>query len=175
MLASRPTPFTWPVTLLFIGLATLLTLLVGWAIASQLLPITPELTFSEGARRLIRVWILLSLPVGIIFPTIGFIRWFRHSEIRRILGFYLVALVAQLVSEQVFSQWFSSLVVLIGNLYTFFRLWQLWQAREQLKSSPRYGRDRWLQGLLWLLLAFWVCNLMMLITLAWPTILNIYK
>ncbi|MBD1914250.1 MULTISPECIES: hypothetical protein [unclassified Leptolyngbya] len=174
MLASRSTPFTWSITLLFAAFVALLTLATGWAIAAEALPIEPQLNFSEAGTRFIRVWIPLSLVLTIILPTMGFIFWFRNLELRRILGFYLLAIATQLISEQLFGAWFSSLVVLIGTLYTCFRLWQLWHAREQIRNMPaRYSGDRLLQGLLWILITFWACNLIMLFTLAWPTIITL--
>lgn len=173
MLASRQTPFTWPITLLFAIFVALLTLAVGWAIATTTLPIAPQLNFSPAGERFIRVWIPLSLVLTIIFPIMGFVFWFRHLELRKIFGFYLVAIAAQLISEQLFGAWFSSLVVLIGTLYTCFRLWQLWYARELIRNmSGRYSSDRLLHTLLWILLIFWSCNIVMLLTLAWPTILT---
>jgi hypothetical protein len=107
-------------------------------------------------------------------PAIAFFIWFNRPEFRKFLGFYLLVLIIQIVTEQIVSSlWFSSLVVTIGTIYTAFRVWQLWQAKQ---FAIDIQRDRFthklMSGLLWLLILFWSSNLIMLLTLGWSSILT---
>ncbi len=67
--------------------------------------------------------------------------------------------------------WIPSLVVLIGTIYTAFRVWQLWQGLKLAKKA-QLNRISYqlINGLLLLLLLFWSSNLIMLLTVAWPGI-----
>ncbi|MEQ9672395.1 MAG: hypothetical protein RLO19_29090 [Coleofasciculus sp. G2-EDA-02] len=56
-------------------------------------------------------------------------------------------------------------MVIIGGLYTGFRIWQLWEGLH-LVAYPML----WV-GLLGLVLLFWVANLIMLMVMAIPSIL----
>ncbi|MCC5620550.1 hypothetical protein [Nostoc sp. CHAB 5715] len=119
---------TWKTTFLFMVLATLVVILVGWLTSIGILPISQMINYSDAGLRFIRVWILLAIAIGLIVPTITFVIWFKYPEIRKIFGFYLLVLIIQIVTEQIVSRvWLPSLVVIIGTLYTAFRVWQLWQ------------------------------------------------
>ena len=59
----------------------------------------------------------------------------------------------------------KSVLVIIGTLYTGFRIWQLWSGLHLVTYS-----QPWL-GLLWLVFIFWVANMIMLTTIAIPSIL----
>ena len=88
------------------------------------------------------------------------------SILRVFFSCYLLAVVVQLGSEISFSRIFcKSVVVIIGTLYTGFRIWQLWSGLHLITY-----RMPWL-GLLWLVFLFWVANMIMLITMAIPSIL----
>ncbi len=83
-----------------------------------------------------------------------------------VLVFSAIAVVIQLGSEIVLSRILcKSVVVIIGVLYTVFRIAQLWLGLELITDS-----QPWL-GLFWLVLLFWVGNIMMLSTMAIPSIL----
>ncbi|MCC5626056.1 hypothetical protein LC574_34275, partial [Nostoc sp. CHAB 5715] len=86
----------------------------------------------------------------------------------------LLVLIIQIVTEQIVSRvWLPSLVVIIGTLYTAFRVWQLWHEQQFIKSTDfvERGNFRIISSVLWLLLLFWSSNLIMLLTLSWPSIL----
>ncbi len=154
-------------------LATLVVILVGWLTSIGILPISQMINYSDAGLRFIRVWILLAIAIGLIVPTITFVIWFKYPEIRKIFGLYLLVLIIQIVTEQIVSIWLPSLVVIIGTLYTAFRVWQLWHEQQFIKSTDfvERGNFRIISSVLWLLLLFWSSNLIMLLTLSWPSIL----
>ncbi|MBN3872360.1 hypothetical protein [Nostoc sp. JL33] len=164
---------TWKTTFLFMVLATLVVILVGWLTSIGILPISQMINYSDAGLRFIRVWILLAIAIGLIVPTITFVIWFKYPEIRKIFGLYLLVLIIQIVTEQIVSIWLPSLVVIIGTLYTAFRVWQLWHEQQFIKSTDfvERGNFRIISSVLWLLLLFWSSNLIMLLTLSWPSIL----
>lgn len=84
---------------------------------------------------------------------------------RQFFIYYLLVVFIQLASEIGFSRWLcKSVVVIIGSIYTVFRIWQLWSGIH-LINFPQ----PWL-SLLWLVWLFWVANIIMLLTMAFPTI-----
>ena len=98
-------------------------------------------------------------------PLIMLVAFWEPSIPRQFFSCYLLAVAVQLASEASFSRLLSqSVVVIIGTLYTGFRIWQLWQGLH-LFAYPML----WL-GLLWLVLLFWVANLIMLVFMAIPSI-----
>ncbi|BBD68050.1 hypothetical protein NIES4072_46380 [Nostoc commune NIES-4072] len=64
---------TWKTTFLFMVLATLVVILVGWLTSIGILPISQMINYSDVGLRFIRVWILLAIAIGLIVPTITFI------------------------------------------------------------------------------------------------------
>ena len=71
----------------------------------------------------------------------------------------------QLASETFLSRTLcKSTVAIVGTLYTGFRIWQLWEGLHLVAYS-----QPWL-GLLWLVLLFWVANIIMLTSMAIPSI-----
>lgn len=122
---------TWKTIFLFVLFATLLTILVGWLTTTEVLPIQQSIRYSDAGRNSIRIWFWIAIALGFILPSIAWIAWIKRSQPRRILGFYLLVLVIQIVTEQVSSRiGIPSLVVTIGTLYTAFRIWQLWQGQQ---------------------------------------------
>ena len=164
---------TWRTTFIFMVLATLVVILMGWLTIIRILPISQVINYSDAGLRFIRVWILLAIAIGLIIPTITFILWFKYPEVCKIFGFYLLVIVIQIVTEHIVSRvLFPSLVVIIGTLYTAFRVWQLWYEQQFIKSiNFSRANFRVISSVLWLLLLFWSSNLIMLLTLSWPSIL----
>lgn len=116
----------------------------------------------------------MAILVGLLLPGIAFLVWIRQKELREFLGFYLLVLIIQIVTEQVLSSvLFPSIVVVTGSIYTAFRVWQLWQGQQLMTTTAQPDtRIRTIIGsLLWLLLLFWSSNLIMLLVIAWPSIL----
>jgi hypothetical protein len=162
---------TWRTSLVFVVLATLTMMLIGWLISSGLLPIRQTITYSEAGLKFIRVWMQLAIAIGLVLPIIAFIAWFKRPEVRKLFGFYLLLLVIQIAIEQIISDvWLSSLVVVTGTLYTTFRVWQLWQSLQLMRTPEKRSRYRLVRGVLWLLLLFWSSNLIMLFTIAWLSV-----
>lgn len=164
---------TWRTTFIFVVFATLVTVVVGWLTSIGILPISEVINYSDLGRRFIQIWIWLAIAIGLVLPAITFIVWFKHPELRKIFGFYLLVLVIQIATEQIISKiWFSSLVVIIGTIYTIFRVWQLKKGQQLVQiNHSEQGNSRLISGVLWLLLLFWSSNIIVLLTLSWPSIL----
>ncbi|KAM3096775.1 hypothetical protein ACKFKG_09835 [Phormidesmis sp. 146-35] len=165
---------TWKTVFLFIFSATLLILLSGWLIGANILPIQSQPNYSQAEKNFVRVWIQIAIAVGLLLPSFAFATGWRSPERRTVFGFYLLVLVVQILTEQICSQIFSrSLLVMIGTLYTVFRLWQLWQGRQVLEMGAQRSSKRIVHSLLWLLLLFWTVNLIFLLVVGWSNILSL--
>lgn len=174
MSSSINAPLTWKTTFSFVTLATLLILLIGWLTINSTLPVKLVIDYSDWAIKFIHFWVVLAILIGLLLPGIAFFVWIRQKELRLVLGSYLLVLIIQIVTEQILSSvLFPSIVVVIGSIYTAFRLWQLWQGQQLMTITAQPGtRSRTIMGsLLWLLLLFWSSNLIMLLVVAWPSIL----
>ena len=155
----------WLTVFLFIAIATLLSALVGWLVKKRALPLKPMMAFSSLQWQFMRVWVKVALGVGVILPLVMLVAFWDRPLPRQFFSCYLLAVAVQLASEASFSRLLSkSVVVIIGTLYTGFRIWQLWEGLH-LVAYPML----WL-GLLWLVLLFWVANLIMLVFMAIPSI-----
>ena len=164
---------TWRTSISFIVLATLIVISIGYLSSVGLLPIHKTIRFEGGELQFIRVWMKLAITIGIILPATAFVIGFKHPELRRIFGFYLLLLGIQIATEPIFSPgWMLSLVVPTGTLYTAFRVWQLRQGLRLIQSARKQRLVyKLLSGMLWLLSCFWFGNLAVLLTLAWASIL----
>ena len=174
MSLSINAPLTWKTTLSSVILTTLLILLIGWLIINGTLPVKQVMDFSDWAINFIQFWVLVAIFIGLLLPGIAFFTWIRQKELRRVLGFYLLILIVQIVTEQVLSSvLFPSIVVVIGSIYTALRLVQLWQSQQLMTTTAQHGTlsHTLISSLWWLLLLFWSSNLIMLLVLAWPSIL----
>ena len=155
----------WLSVFLFIAIATLLSALVGWLVKKGALPLKPMMAFSSVQWQFMRVWVKVALGVGVILPLVMLVAFWDKSIPRQFFSCYLLAVAVQLACEASFSHLLcKSVVVIIGTLYTGFRIWQLWEGLH-LFAYPML----WL-GLLWLVLLFWVANLIMLVSMAFPSI-----
>ncbi|MBD1825282.1 hypothetical protein H6F51_22695 [Cyanobacteria bacterium FACHB-DQ100] len=165
---------SWKTVFSFALFATLLTIALGWLISIRAVPIAQTIHFNDAERRFMGIWIWLAITLGVILPGIAWIVWFRHPQIRKILGLYLSALIIQILTEQIFSSLgFPSLVVAIGTVYTIFRLWQLWRSQQLISQASGNAVNRkGMTVLLWILGLFWCSNLIMLSTLGWSSVLS---
>ncbi|MEW6498664.1 MAG: hypothetical protein AB1589_40120 [Cyanobacteriota bacterium] len=155
----------WLSVFLFIAIATLLSALFGWLVKKGALPLKPMMDFSSLQWQFMRVWVKVALGIGVILPLVMLVAFWDRSIPRQFFSCYLLAVAVQLACEVSFSRWLcKSVVVIIGTLYTGFRIWQLWSGLH-LVAYPML----WL-GLLWLVLLFWVANLIMLVFMAIPSI-----
>ncbi|MEM7556981.1 MAG: hypothetical protein AAF378_23405 [Cyanobacteria bacterium P01_A01_bin.84] len=149
----------------FLAIATLLSLGFGWSVKNGNLPFRTVMAFNERQLQFMRVWVKIALGIGVILPLVMLILLWDRSIVRQFLESYLGVVAVQLVCEVSFSRWFvKSVVVFIGTIYTIFRLWQLWEGLH-LMNYPQPEL-----GLLWLVLLFWVANLIMLTFMAIPSI-----
>jgi hypothetical protein len=161
-------------TVRFISLATLSVMVIGWLTQRHILPMQTDLALS--AHPLLRLWIAAGgLVLGTLLPLGGLVRWWRVREVRQVVGVYLLALLMQVLTEGVLGViFFPSIVVLIGTLYTAFRVWYLWHAQRILATVPHLDprtRARTRGGVLVLLLV-WLINLtIVLLGISWPHIL----
>ena len=158
-------PNSWLTVSSFCAIATLLSAIYGWLVKKRTLPLNSVMAFNDGQIQFIKVWAKVAALLGIVLPIIMWIVFWDEPVVRTFFGCYLLAVVVQLASEISFSHILcKSVVVIIGTLYTGFRIGQLW-AGLHLITYPQ----PWL-GLLWLVMLFWLANMMMLITMAIPSI-----
>jgi hypothetical protein len=173
MKPSISTPLTWKTTFSFVTFATLLILLIGWLIKNHVLPVKTVIDYSAWVTNFIQFWIWVAVVVGLLFPGMAFLVWLRYPEPRKILSFYLLVLVVQIITEQVLSSiLFPSLLVIIGIIYTVYRLWQLWQSQQVVNKNTQLNTfsQKILKSLLQLLLLFWSINLLVILLLCLPSI-----
>ncbi|MGC1196115.1 MAG: hypothetical protein WA882_04385, partial [Geitlerinemataceae cyanobacterium] len=150
----------------FLVIATFVSIGIGWSVKTKILPLREMMAFSDRQWQFIRVWVKVALGIGAIVPLVMLIALWKELSVRQFLLGYLAVLVVQLASEVIFSRWFvKSIVVTIGTLYTSFRIWQLWEGIQIFEYA-----QPWL-GLLWLVLGFWVANIIMLIFMAIPSLI----
>ncbi|MEG4805325.1 hypothetical protein QUB63_32140 [Microcoleus sp. ARI1-B5] len=166
-------PLTWKATFLFVTVATLILLPINWLILSDTLPIEKTINYSTSETNFIQMWIKLAAFIGLLLPGFAFVIWWRYPEAKKILGLYLIVLIVQIAAEQILSRvLFPSLVVFSGTMYTAFRIWQLWQGQQLLTAAQLNNYNPIVfSSLLWLLLLFWLSNLIVLFAVAWPRIL----
>ena len=116
----------------------------------------------------------LAIVIGLLLPGVAFLVWIRHPNLRAVFGFYLLVMGIQIVTEQLCSRIFSaSLLVIIGTIYTTFRVWQLWEGQHFLRANAQSRNVSFAvaQGLVWLMLLFWSANLIFLLAVGWLRIL----
>lgn len=166
--------FTWKTTLLFVTCATLLLLPLNWLMLGDTLLIKKAIDYSISQTNFIRVWLKIALFIGLLLPGVAFLVWHDYPEPRKIMGFYLVVLIVQIAAESILSRvLFPSLVVISATIYTVFRIWQLWQGQQLVMAGQTNNHNTMIfSSLLWLLLFFWSSNLIVLFTVAWPSILS---
>ena len=158
-------PNNWFTVFSFCAIATVLSVSYGWLVEKEKLPSNSTMGYSEAQFRFIKIWARIAALIGIIVPIIMWLVFWNEPTVRIFFSCYLVAVVVQLASEICFSRAFcKSVVVIIGTLYTGFRIWQLWWGLHSLAYSQPW------QALLWLVFIFWVANIIMLITMAIPSI-----
>ncbi|NQE34297.1 hypothetical protein [Microcoleus asticus] len=110
---------TWKTILSFIVSATVLTLMSGWLMVANLLPIQAAIDYSEAERSFVQIWLQVAIVIGLVLPGVAFLVSIRHPNLRAVFGFYLLVLTIQIVSEQIFSRVFSSSILDISKIVTF--------------------------------------------------------
>lgn len=158
-------PNNWLTVFSFCAIATFLSMSYGWLVKHRKLPLNSVMAFNDAQFKFIKIWAKVAGLIGIIIPVVIWIVFWNEPMVRVFLSCYLLVVVVQLASERSFSRTLcQSVVVIIGTVYTGFRIWQLWSGLH-LITYPQ----PWL-GLLWLVWLFWVANMIMLIFMAIPSI-----
>ena len=158
-------PNNWFTVFSFCAIATLLSVSYGWLVKQEKLPLNSVMAYTDAQFQFIKVWIKFALVFGIIIPVLISIALWNTPVVRVFFYYYLFAVAVQLLSERILSRTLClSAVVISGTLYTGFRIWQLWLGLH-LMTYPQ----PWL-SLLWSVLLFWVANMIMLTTVAIPSI-----
>ncbi len=167
---SINTPFTWKITFSFIVLASLIFFLAGWLIITGLIPINLVFNYNKSELNLLRVWFTLATYIGLLLPTITFFFFLGYSKLRLILGLYLFVCIVQLATEFILSRLlFPTIVVMVGSIYSVFRVWQLWQGQQLIAESLEISGEkrRFIVGLLWVMLIFWISNIAVNFAIFW--------
>ena len=168
---------TWKTILSFFVIATLLILLSSWLIKANLLPIQSEIKYSEAEQNFVNIWVKIALVIGLFLPGISFLVGLGNPQLRTVFGFYLLVIIIQIVTEQICSRVFSSSsLVIVGTIYTTFRVWQIWQGQQFLKLNTQsdilnFASFSIAPILLWLMLLFWSANIIFLLVVGWSRIL----
>lgn len=153
------------ITTIFILVTTSLAVGYGFGVKAQLLSFTAEIGFSEQQWQFLQGWVKLALIVGVLLPIFLFVQAWGQVSSLKFWGGYLLVVAIQLISEFVFSRWLvPSVVVPIGFFYTGFRLWQLLDGFSHLSLSSLA------LAIFVAVVMFWAANLVMLMTIAIPTI-----
>lgn len=159
-------PNNWSTIFCFCAIATFLSVSYGWLTKQGKLPFNLVMAFNDTQWQFMKVWVNITLSLGVVIPVIMLLSFWNEPILRRFFGCYLLVVVVQLVSEIGFSRTLcKSMVVIIGTFYTGFRIWQLCSGLQLINYS-----QPWL-NLLWLVLLFWIANMIMLTTMAIPSIL----
>mgnify|MGYP001804280352 CR=1 FL=1 len=160
-------PNDWQIVVSFLVFATLLSVGVGWLIKKAALPLKPMMAYSETQLQFIKVWVNIALLIGVIIPLVMLITFWGQPIQNQFFSYYLIVVFVQLTGEIVLSRWLcKSVVVIVGTIYTVFRIWQLWSdIHGATYSQPRLS-------LLWQDWIFWVANIIMMLTMAFPSILE---
>lgn len=158
-------PNNWFTVFSFCAIATLLSVSYGWLVKKEKLPLNSVMAFNDTQTQFIKVWAKVAGLIGIIIPVLMWIVFWNEPTVRNFFNCYLVAVVVQLASETGFSRTLcKSVVVVIGTLYTAFRIWQLWSGLHLIiYPQPWFS-------LLWFDFLFWIANMIMLTTMGIPSI-----
>lgn len=154
--------FSWKATLLYIALITLVVCLIGWLKLGNILPMNSNFNYTESEYELVKDWIFLAIAFGIILPGVTLLVFWKFPEIRTIWSFYFVVVFVQLLTEYVLSRLlFQTIVVMVGSLYSAFRVWQLWSNQQLLVITTDMSMVSHVLmiSILWLMLIFWLSNI----------------
>jgi hypothetical protein len=160
-------PNNWLIVFAFIAIATASSAIYGWLVKQEKLPFRSNMDYSDAQFRFMKIWVKIALILGVIIPVVLWLVFWNQPIVREFFSCYLLVVAVQLASESSFSRIFCpSVVVIIGTIYTGFRIWQLWSGLH-LTVYPM----PWL-ALFWLVFFFWVANIIMLVSMPIPNILS---
>ena len=157
--------------------ATAVLSLVGWSFVA-LEPFGVGLQETPVARALpgwgataLGVWMGSVGAVALVLPALVLAVWGRHASVRLALLPYALVLGFQILVEMVFAGLFApNMVVLVGLVFTGYRLRQLLAARGVFAGAegPSGTGRKVVGGVLSLGLVFWSANLIFLVCVALP-------
>lgn len=153
----------------FIAFATILSILIGGLAKTQRIAL--DLDIAARLPPPSPYWHGFVAVVGLLMPIM--IRVWKHRQpiVCQILNAYLIVFLAQIISELVMMSLFlRGISVILGSLYSAFRVLQLWQSQSWVARSSNL--PRWLSIFLWGLLIVWIINLLRFIGYRWPILLS---
>lgn len=154
--------FSWKATFLYMAIFTLVLSIISWLKRWNVIQINNNFNYTEAEYKLLKIWMSLATCFGIILPGVTLLLFWRIPEIRTILSFYFLVVFVQLLTESVLSRLlFQTIVVMVGSLYSAFRVWQLWSDQQLLAVTTNIGMvsQIFLISVLWLMLIFWLSNI----------------
>lgn len=171
-----------PTTLLFNLLAvvvlTLIITALGWLGSQGILPVRPgEGTAFRSSSALeitaLVVLFLLQVVTSLLLPLLALIVWGRQPAVRQVLLPYVGLLLVHIFSERIFMNlFFPSMSVLIGIVYSAFRIWQARTLRNYVgtHSAPTGRALRSVTLLLTMGGYLWALNLLLLLVWRLPLV-----
>jgi hypothetical protein len=159
-MSGQPLTLQLKTTLIFIGIATAIILGIAGLEQFGVLEINLEL---EGVTPLgERYWHQFVALSGLVVPLVILIIKRRDGLVRAVLSPYLGVLAIQIVTEVLFLPgWGKRMSVIIGIIYSVFRLAQLGQGQQLVRSKQKASSR--LRLFLLFLLSIWTINLLRLL------------
>lgn len=140
--------------LLFFTLATLFTVVVGWANRH-----TKPMTLPEPLPGWYKIWFGTIQVGGILLPLVVMLLWgvlWGYQSVLTVLVWYFVMLGLQILSESVTLKKFHSVTwVMVPYLYLPYRIWQLYEGLTLVGYEPEL---MWVRNLLLLEIVLWALN-----------------
>lgn len=185
---TAPTrPEGWAADLVFAAASTAAVAAFGVLVAAGVLPWVvpgegPSLfgsfyeSLSAWGRVAFGAYMGTATLLGLVLPGVALAVWGRgDGAVCRALVPYASVLLWQVLVEVVFARaFFPNIVIFVGLLYTAHRIWQLRRSRRSFAASRgamKPGR-RLVHGLLTVSLVFWSANLVFLLTVMLPRVLE---
>lgn len=189
--AARVTAKWWVLTtvfnadVVFMGVATLCLALLGWSVQTGALPwVVPGAESSFGAlttsfppwgRAAFSVYMFAATTLGLVLPLGALCVWGRHTSVRAALLPYVLVLLVQIVVEVLFARiFFPNIVIVVGFVYTLYRIWRLWGVRSVfvLAAQPTGLAKSLVATVLSASLVFWSFNALFLTVIMIPRLVT---
>ena len=163
---------------LFVTLMIPLLGLAGWLFGGAFPVLEGKLlaqTLPGWGRVALGAWMAVIFVAAVLAPAGALVIWWRRAGVRQALLPYLLVLIAQISAEATFSRVLApNVVVLIGVVFSGYRLWQLWSARRFFSGvgGPAGTGTIAVHGLLSVGLILWAANLVFLLLVALPSVVE---